>query len=88
MTAPKDKSTSLRKMKVRVAGGRTATHYKRKAPKAAKCGNCGAVLHGIPRARPYKMRTMAKSRKTVERPFGGNLCSRCMRAAIVEKARQ
>ena len=48
---------------------------------------CKAILKGVPRERPYKMRTMAKTKKRPERPYGGVLCSKCMREIFKEKAR-
>lgn len=68
-------------------GGRTALHYKERKPGKAKCGNCGSILQGVPRERSLKMHKMPKTEKRPERPYGGNLCSRCMRALIIEKAR-
>ena len=88
MPAPRLRSRSLRKVFRKVSGGRVSLHYKKKKPKAAKCGNCGALLKGIPREFPFRMRSMAKTKKRPERPFGGVLCSRCMRQSIIEKARQ
>ncbi|HJN56641.1 MAG: 50S ribosomal protein L34e [Candidatus Woesearchaeota archaeon] len=81
------RSRSLRKVKVKVPGGSTVVHYRRRKPKGAKCGNCSATLKGIPRERPIKMTKMAKTKKRPERPYGGNLCSRCMRSLIVERVR-
>ncbi len=88
MPAPHLRSRILRKIFRKVPGGRVSIHYKKRKPKAAKCGNCGAVLKGIPRELPYKMRSMAKTKKRPERPFGGVLCSRCMRQGIINKFRQ
>jgi len=88
MPAPRLRSRSLRKIFRKVPGGNTNIHFKRKKPKAARCGNCGAVLKGVPRELPYKMRSMAKTKKRPERPFGGVLCSRCMRQEFVNKSRQ
>ncbi|MBS3100513.1 50S ribosomal protein L34e [Candidatus Woesearchaeota archaeon] len=88
MPAPRLRSRSLRKVFRRVPGGRTSIHYKRKKHKQARCGNCGALLKGVPRELPYKMRSMAKTKKRPERPFGGVLCSRCMRRTIIDKFRQ
>ena len=88
MPAPRLRSRSLRRLYRRVPGGRTNIHYKRKKPKSAKCANCGAVLKGVPRELPYKMRGMAKTKKRPERPFGGVLCSRCMRLEIIKRVRQ
>jgi large subunit ribosomal protein L34e len=72
---------------VKTPGGRTVTHYKRRKPKSAKCGKCGAVLKGVPRELPSKMRKVSKTAKRPERPYAGVLCSRCMRAKFVEKAK-
>lgn len=88
MPAPHLRSRSLRKVYRKVSGGRVSIHYKKRKPSAAKCGNCGAVLKGVPRELPYKMRSMAKTKKRPERPYGGVLCSKCMRQKIIDKFRQ
>lgn len=72
---------------MKTPGGRTIVHYKRRKPKRAKCGRCGARLSGVARERPYRMEKMAKSKKRPTRPYGGFLCSKCMRELFVEKAR-
>ena len=81
------RSRSLRRVYVRTPGSRTTVHYTKRKPAKAKCGKCGAALKGVPRERPYKMQNMAKSMKRPERPYGGALCSKCMRAAIKTKSR-
>ena len=88
MPAPHLRSRSLRKVYRKVPGGRVSIHYKKRKPKNAKCGNCGDMLKGVPRELPFKMRSMAKTKTRPERPFGGVLCSRCMRATIIDKFRQ
>ena len=85
MPAPRLRSRSLRKVFRKVPGGRVSIHYKKRKPKSAKCGSCGAVLKGIPRELPYKMKKMAKTKKRPERPYGGVLCSKCMRQEIIKK---
>ena len=88
MPAPSKRSRSFRKVHRRVPGGRTSLHYERKKPGKAKCGRCKAVLKGVPRERPYKMMRMAKTKKRPERPYGGVLCSKCMRELFKEKSRK
>ena len=88
MPAPRLRSRSLRKIFTKVSGGRTIVHYKKRKPKAARCGNCGAALNGIPREFPFRMRKMATTKKRPERPYGGVLCSRCMRMEILNRVRQ
>jgi large subunit ribosomal protein L34e len=87
MPAPRQKSRSLRRVFVKTPGGKTVLHYRKRKPGKAKCGSCGTILKGVPRERPFKMENMAKSKKRPERPFGGVLCSKCMRNLIKEQAR-
>jgi len=88
MPAGRYKSRTLRRVFVKTPGSRTVLHYRKRKPKNAKCGSCGAVLKGVPRERPYKMKKMAKSKKRPSRIYGGNLCSGCARKKIIEKARK
>ena len=81
------RSRSLRKVKVKTPGGRVVTHYRKKKPKIAHCFECGAILKGVPRERPTKMKNMAMTKKRPERPFGGVLCSKCMRSLYKIKAK-
>ena len=72
----------------KVPGGRTVVHYKAKKPSKAKCGDCGKVLAGVARERPAKMKNLPKTKKKPSRPFGGNLCSKCMRKKIISGVRK
>ncbi len=84
MPAPRHKSTRFRKMHVRVPGGSTHLHYKDRNPKIAHCAHCRGELKGIPRIKATAMKRMPKTQKRPERPYGGMLCSRCMRAHIIK----
>jgi len=87
MTKPRFKSRSWKKVKVRLPGGRVVIHYRRKKTKPPICGKCGKQLHGVPRVRSSILRKLKKTEKRPERPYGGNLCSYCMREIMKEKAR-
>ena len=87
MPEPYKRSRTLRRLQVKLPGGRTVWHYTERKPRNATCGKCGALLKGIARERPVKMRNLSKKMKVVERPYGGNLCSKCMRLLIIKKAR-
>lgn len=87
MPAPKYRSRRFRRVFVRTPGGVNRMHYIKRKPAKAKCGSCGAVLKGVPRERPCKMMNMPKTAKRPERPYGGVLCSRCMRLKIKAGAR-
>ncbi len=77
----------LRMVFVRTPGGRTTTHFRKKKPSKAKCGNCGKQLAGVPRELPSKMKNLPKTKKRPERPYGGVLCSKCTRSLLKNQAR-
>ena len=79
------RSRSLKRRKVRTPGNRLVIHYRRRKPKVAKCARCGKPLHGVPRLRPSELRKLPKSKRRPDRPYGGNLCSECMREVMKEK---
>jgi len=87
MVSGKFKSRTFRRVYKRLPGGTTKIHYRKRKPSKAKCGNCGILLKGVPRERPYRMRNMAKTKKRPERPYGGVLCSSCTRKLIKENIR-
>ena len=87
MPAPRYRSRSYRRIYVRTPGGKTVIHYERKKPKAARCAICHKQLLGVPRGRPVEIRKLAKTERVPSRPYGGNLCSNCMRELMKQKAR-
>lgn len=87
MPAPRYKSRSYKKVSKRISGNKTAIHYRRKKVSKHKCATCGALLNGVPRGRPAEMSKLAKTEKRPERPFGGYLCPKCLKRAMIEKAR-
>ncbi|MBW2983703.1 50S ribosomal protein L34e [Candidatus Woesearchaeota archaeon] len=87
MVAGRHKSRSMRRVFRKTPGGKVVVHYRKKKPKLARCGSCGAVLKGVVRERPYKLRNMPKTKKRPTRPYGGVLCTKCLRKLMIEKAR-
>ncbi len=85
MPEGKHKSGTYRKAFVKTPGGKTAMHYRRKKPAKAHCASCGKVLSGVPHGLSYQIRALPKTQRRPERPYGGVLCSPCMRAKFVEK---
>lgn len=79
------KSGTFRKVSRKTPGGRVSVQYKLRKPKKAHCAKCGALLSGTLNERPTRMKNIAKTKKRPERPFGGMLCSKCMRKAIISK---
>lgn len=88
MPAGKHKSGSLREVKKKTPGGRNVTHYERRKPSKAQCGMCGVQLSGVPRATKAELASIPKTSKRPERPFGGVLCSACMRRVVIQENRE
>lgn len=77
----------MKKVKVKLPTKRVVIRKRKKKPQIPKCAICKKPLHGIPRLRGSELKKLAKSEKSVERVYGGYLCSRCTREMIREKAR-
>ncbi len=84
MVAPRLRSRSYSKKKVKTPGGKKTIHFTKKPNGYARCGTCGKLLLGVPRKRLGKLK---KSQRIPNRPYGGNLCSSCMRSLLKERAR-
>ena len=69
--------------KVRTPGGQLVYQYRAKAGKGVACGDCGSQLPGIKQMRPKEKARVSKRHKTVNRAYGGNLCSSCVRTRVV-----
>ena len=87
MVAGRFKSRTFRRVHVKVPGGDTVLHYRRRKPSKAHCATCGKVLPGVPRELPRVMANLPKSSKRPERPYGGKLCSACTRQLLQQQAR-
>lgn len=67
-----------KKRSVRVPGGKSVVHTKRKKPRKHHCGRCGKELHGTPNAPASEIRKLSRTEKVPERPYAGVLCSECL----------
>jgi len=84
MVEGKRKSHRERRVFVRKPSGKAVIQYKPRKPKFAHCASCKKPLKGI--ARVAKPSSVNKTKRTVSRPYGGMLCSACMRKKIIEKS--
>jgi len=82
------KSTSVRRIVRKTPGARHVFHYEHRGPTRALCAKCGSMLNGTPSMRPFQMKALSKTERRPSRPYGGNLCSSCMRDLQKEKARE
>ena len=82
----KDKSRTLRRVFVKTST-RIVKHYTKKMPRKARSSD-GAILHGVPRGNAVDISRLSKTQRRPQRPYGGNLSSKAMRALIVRKVRE
>ena len=73
--------------KVRTPGSKVVVQYVGKrgtGPRAPhdSC-DCGKRINGIAQLRPYHYKRLSKRQKTVSRPYGGVLCSGCVKQRII-----
>jgi len=87
MPAPRYRSRTFRRVFVKVPGNRVSLQYKKRKPSKAQCGGCGKQLSGIPRERDVRIKNLPKTMKRPQRPYGGVLCSSCMRDKIKSSIR-
>ncbi len=87
MTSPKHRSRSVKKRQVRIPGGRTVTHYRKKKPSKHTCGRCGRILLGVPNRIQSEAKNMNKSERIPSRIYAGNLCNDCVDSLIRYKTR-
>lgn len=88
MTQSKTKSRTLRRVKTKTPTNRVVVHYVQKSPQKPKCSKCGVALQGMGKKTPIQVSKLPKSQRRAERPFGGNLCSKCSKATLKSKARK
>ncbi|MBS3052019.1 MAG: 50S ribosomal protein L34e [Candidatus Aenigmarchaeota archaeon] len=85
MTKTRFRSGSWTKSKVKTPGNKIVTHYSRQKLSAMKCAKCKKPLHGVGRYLSKQWKKLSKTEKRPERPYGGQLCSACMRQVFREK---
>ncbi len=85
MPSGKHKSRTLRRIFVRTISGNVTKHFRKRKLKRSSCGTCGTALKGVPNKIQSKLKNLSKTKKRPERPFGGVLCSSCMRKKIIKQ---
>ncbi len=80
------KKLNKRRVAVRTPGGKVVYHFRRKIYRKPHCASCGRPLTGVRNGPRSYMSKLAKSEKRPNRPYGGNLCSKCFRELFTEKA--
>jgi large subunit ribosomal protein L34e len=77
----------MKKIAKRTPGGKLTIHYRREKVGFARCARCKKPLIGVPSLSRVEISRLPKSRRRPTRPYGGYLCSRCMRSEIKKRVR-
>ncbi|MHA1729072.1 MAG: 50S ribosomal protein L34e [Promethearchaeota archaeon] len=88
MVKPMHRSHSMARKKRTTPGNRQMIIYRRRNPKRAHCALCGAVLGGVPRLRPAKLRRLSKVSKRPERQYGGRVCHNCVKSELLKAVKE
>ena len=81
------RSRTFRRVFTKTPGGKVVLHYARRKNAKPQCAECDVFLFGVARGTKNLVKKVPRSARRPSRPFGGNLCSACMRKVIVAKAR-
>ncbi|MBS7648040.1 50S ribosomal protein L34e [Candidatus Bathyarchaeota archaeon] len=84
MPKPSLRAGASKKVKVKLPGGRSTVHYKKRKANKALCSICKGPLHGVS---TIKLKKLSKSKKAPSRIFGGILCHSCLQKSIKEEIR-
>ncbi|KAI8098705.1 60S ribosomal protein L34-B [Halteromyces radiatus] len=68
---------------VKTPGAKLVYQYQKKPVKGARCGDCGNTLSGIKALRAREFANISKTKKTVNRAYGGSRCGLCVRNRVV-----
>jgi len=87
MPQPHLRSRSKKRYKTKSPGGKSQTHYKKEIMKTPKCCVCGNPIAGTSHLSTVETRKLNRSKRKVERPYGGQLCHNCIKKALKQTAR-
>jgi len=87
MVKPMLRTRSRKRIRKKVPGGSTVTHYKEAKPARKTCGRCAKQLSGVENDVTSVLRNLSKSQKVPTRPYAGVLCPDCVERLITYATR-
>lgn len=72
---------------VKTPGGKYYFKSSPDKPKHHHCATCGRPLPGVNRGTQVEIRRLSKTERRPSRPYGGQLCSPCLRRKLIKSAR-
>jgi large subunit ribosomal protein L34e len=81
------RTRSRKRVTKSLPGAGQRVHYKLKAGAVQRCRICKRPLGGVPRASRFVASKLNRGRKSVQRPFGGQICSDCLKRGLRQAAK-
>ena len=82
-----NRTRSRKRVTKGLPGAGQGTHYKLRVGAVRCCRICKRPLAGVPRASRFVAVKLNRGRKTVQRPFGGEICSDCLKRGLRQAAK-
>ncbi|MDH5482965.1 MAG: 50S ribosomal protein L34e [Candidatus Bathyarchaeota archaeon] len=87
MPRPHLRTRSKKRLKVTLPSGRSQIHYEKEIVPTPSCSMCGQQLSGMQHLTPVEIRKLNRSKRRIGRPYGGQLCGKCLKNALKQAAR-
>jgi large subunit ribosomal protein L34e len=88
MPKPSERTRTKKRVSKTLPGGNRRTHYKKEITAQRLCHSCGKPLAGTSQTFSSRASRLNKSKKTVWRPYGGQICHNCLKTALKHTARE
>lgn len=82
MPQPHLRTRSEKRLKLRLAGGRSRIHYRKGKVSPPSCRMCNQPLAGIARLATAGIRKLNRTKRRIWRPYGLELCHKCLKTAL------
>ena len=87
MPRPSQRVRSKKRIRKASPGGGEKTHYRQKVTSLPHCYICGKPLSGIPHLSTVEVRKLNRSKRGIQRLYGGQICPHCLKTALKQAAR-
>lgn len=87
MPRPSERTRSRKRAFKPSPGGKMGTRLKNEIGAFSRCISCGRQLAGLSNSSSLKTRMLNKGKKSVWRPYGGQLCHNCLKVALKQAAK-
>jgi large subunit ribosomal protein L34e len=87
MPRPSQRMRSKKRIRKASPGGGKKIHYRQKVTSLPHCCICGKPLSGIPHLSTVEVRKLNRSKRRIQRFYGGQICPNCLKEGLRQAAR-